>query len=222
MPKEVNGLSPFLASRWCRFFPYLLAPDADVSIYVDGNIRILGPLMPIIKDFLDSRHGMGLFRHPCRQNIRAEAKACVKYNKLDDHDLQLIWDQVLLYEKSGVPIQGKLTENGVIFRNHHDTKLKETMELWWHELVHGVKRDQISLPWVRSKTKISTLVSNSYRENNPYFSGPFRHRPNSGKIGGFIQLIEATRSDSIGRAILYFCLQTARKLKGRLSLHKSR
>ncbi|MBE9603364.1 DUF616 domain-containing protein [Acetobacteraceae bacterium H6797] len=170
---EMAGLPPHLANRWCKFFGHRLFAEHDISIYIDGNIALIGSLGALIDEFLHSGAALGLFSHPHRRTAEEEAAACIAKGKFSDRDKALIEAQLLRYRKEGAL---QLTENGIIFRRHAAPGLDEAMALWWKEFTAGVHRDQISLPWVRQVTGLDCFVWPwNYREAKEIFAGPFPH-----------------------------------------------
>jgi len=164
-----------LTNRWYKFFPHEVFKDAEYSVYVDGNIRIIGDLNPLIQEFKESRAALGVFKHPDRTNIFQEADACLELGKFDDRDKERVKDQLKMYSASGMPPDLHLTDNGIIFRWHKHPKLSNAMSSWWDQLQSFSKRDQISLPYVVWKDDLpvkkwnwSSRVENSYFEVYPH------------------------------------------------------
>lgn len=176
LPPEVAQMAPVDASRWCKFHSHLLFPDHDLSVYVDGNLAIIGSLAGLMSEFAASGASMGLFAHGVRKTVAAEIETCRKMGKFSARDMQVLAGQVQRYRASGILDQDALTDNGVIFRNHRAADLPGAMASWWAEFLTGVKRDQISLPWVRKTTRIDCLVWPwNYRRDKGRFAGPFGH-----------------------------------------------
>jgi len=164
-----------LTNRWHKFFPYKLFSDVEYSIYVDGNIRVVGDLEPLINEFKKSGAALGVFKHPDRENVFQEAKACLLQGKFDDLDKAKINLQLQVYGES----EGcyPLTDNGIIFRWHRHPKLQEAMSLWWEHLQEFSKRDQISLPFVIRYINLSVKKWDwNFRCNENSFFEVYAHR----------------------------------------------
>ena len=182
-----------LTNRWYKFFPHEVFKDAEYSVYMDGNIRIIGDLSPLIHEFKESRAALGVFKHLERTNIFQEADACLELGKFDDQDKERVKYQLKMYSESGVPPDLPLTDNGIIFRWHKHPKLSAVMSSWWEQLKDFSKRDQISLPYVVWKDDLPVKKWNwSFRVNNPYFD-VYPHRQSL--IKDQITVIRVYRND---------------------------
>lgn len=117
----------------------------DKSIYIDGNIQVLNDLEPLFNHLCD--FPLGAIKHRLRQCIYIEAIECQKIGKAGKD----ILEQVNKYKEEGFPENYGMTENCILFRNHRHPELKHILDLWWKQFDTGVKRDQISLPYIRWK-----------------------------------------------------------------------
>ena len=72
LPAETAGLSPTMVNRFAKFFPHVIFPEAEVSIYVDANTLMLADLTPLIEEFRVSGADIGLFPHKQRFDIAEE------------------------------------------------------------------------------------------------------------------------------------------------------
>lgn len=121
------------------------------SLWIDGRIR------------LDDLHGvfergqcdLALHRHPRRRCIYEEAAHC---RLIGRGDPQRIDETVARFRAAGHPERAGLWSTGIILRRHSEAT-REFNEAWWHEIVQGTSRDQISLPVVRQRlaTKLVDL-----------------------------------------------------------------
>jgi Protein of unknown function (DUF616) len=213
LPPEAQGLGPVLANRWAKFFAHRLFPEARLSLYLDGNLRILGPLAPLFDAFEASGAAIGLSRHPQRHDVEEEVEACIRLRKFTPDDLARLDPQLARYRASGLNFAGELTENGAILRDHRHEGLAPAMDLWWQELTSGVRRDQISLPWVRLSAGLPTWFWPNYRIPNPYFLGPFTHKPRMGWYQSLTYVARTQRSDSRLHEARFIAL----RLPGRLA-----
>ena len=106
-------------------------------------------------------------------------------NKFKPVDRIGVRNQLDRYERAGLDSDSGLTENGIIIRSGNRDVLEPVMQLWWDEFVSGVKRDQISLPYVlfKTKTEIYRLPFTS-RAKNPYFRIVPHRKP--GSFGNYL------------------------------------
>ncbi|AQA20414.1 hypothetical protein BST95_19410 (plasmid) [Halioglobus japonicus] len=163
-------------NRYHKFFPHEVFPRAEYSIYVDGNIGVIGDLSPLFRAFVDSGRALALFRHRDRQTVAEEIEACLAMAKFDARDKTAHERQTADYAIDGMPDDRPLTDNAVLFRWHRHEALAPAMALWWDHFQTYTKRDQISLPYVVWKTALPTLVWQwSFRQENRYLQ-KYPHR----------------------------------------------
>lgn len=136
----------------------------DKSIYIDGNIAVLSDLEQFF-DRLDN-YPMAALKHRTRSCIFREAEECLRIGKSNGNE---ILNQVNEYKKEGFPENFGMTENCILIRDHNHPELKTIISNWWDSYLNGVKRDQISLPYLtwRYNLNIKPLEFNP-RDPNPY------------------------------------------------------
>lgn len=183
LPEPTRGLPSCDANRWCKMFAHEVFPEYAYSIYLDGNIRVIGRLEKLLDEFTASGAAIGLFKHPTRDTISEECIELCDSERFSAEDKAAMVAQVKRYSvdlppESGVP----LSENSIIFRNHRATNLPEAMRLWWEEYRQNSKRDQLSLPWVLRRVDLPVHRWNwSFRDPNRHF---IRMPHYSGRSGG--------------------------------------
>lgn len=126
-----------------RFFNY------EESIYIDGNIEIVGDVLPLFSQGLSSAD-LSIPKHPFRDCIYKEAIACYDSRKVDGSVFSLI-DR---YRSEGFPEHFGLYENNCIVRKHSSNEVNALMEEWWTEFESGIKRDQLSLVYLLWKMEL--------------------------------------------------------------------
>lgn len=133
-----------------KIMPHLFFPDAEITIWLDGNIRFAPGIN--IEQFVDDFLGpydMALFNHPWRDCAYQEAMICINDGLDGKH---IILSQVSQYMSDGFPKYWGLWECGVIVRRHNP-KTKFYNEQWWAQICRFSSRDQISLPYIHWKTQ---------------------------------------------------------------------
>jgi hypothetical protein len=121
--------------------------DADISIWVDGNIWLLIPVEQLVEEWLGDAD-MALWKHHSRDCIYdegAEAKG-LRYEDQERVEKD-IDEQIDHYRKIGVPEHIGMGECNVIIRRNNE-KVKRFNEAWWAEICRWSQRDQISFPVV--------------------------------------------------------------------------
>lgn len=168
MPPNIKRAD--LRNRYHKFFPYLLPFDADVSIYLDGNVEVKKDLEPLIKEFLQSKKVLGCLRHPQRDNILQEVDACISLGKFKGADRERVSEQIRFYSDDDFPLDFSLQAATVLFRRHDDLPLlHDAMSLWWDQIMTFTARDQISLPYVLWKTRLPFISFDLNIFDNEYF-----------------------------------------------------
>lgn len=149
----LNGEAPAQANRHYKMLPHEYLPNYECSLYIDGNIKILADPKPLFEKYLEESL-IAIPKHQDRNCAYAEAILCIKGGRVDK---DLVESQMARYSAEGFPKQFGMTENGIIFRRHHDETVMALMEAWWQEYCCGGRRDQLSLPYLIWKSKIEVL-----------------------------------------------------------------
>jgi hypothetical protein len=124
-----------------KILPHRYLANYDISIWIDSNIYVTNGYDQILKNhILSFDFDMALFKHFERDCLYDEAEVC-KNMRLDDHDV--IDMQISKYLDDCFPTHIGLPECGIMIRRH--TKdIIALMEFWWHQILVGSKRDQLS------------------------------------------------------------------------------
>lgn len=135
-------------SRMPKILAHLYLPDAEHSLYLDGNIILKVPLQRLIDEWLVDTD-IALFAHISRDCYFDEAKECIRLG-LDE--TEVITEQMIRYKD--IPRHLGLYQGGVILRKH-TPKVSRFNEVWWSEYCLGAKRDQLCLPIAIYKTGLA-------------------------------------------------------------------
>jgi hypothetical protein len=173
---ELNDLSPSSKNRAVKILPHRFLANYETSLYVDGNMQILGDVSHLFDDYSGS---LAAPPHPRRSCVYAEAEACKDLGKAEpdavDHQMER-------YRQDGMPERFGLWENGLLLRSHHDDDLRRFSEHWWKEFRSNPHRDQLSFPYVvwSLETDVSEI------SENVQDSDLFRLHPHLPEIGGIL------------------------------------
>ena len=157
---------PSRNSKRYKILAHEMFPEAKHSLWVDGNIAIQKEfsLNRMIRKYL-AEHDMALYRHRKKDCAYREARTCGHCN-FDNPSI--IEKQMARYHSEGYPAHYGLTENGVILRRH--TPAIVLLEnRWWKEICKGSRRDQLSLPYVMWKTRVTYSPLPGNIHNNSAF-----------------------------------------------------
>jgi hypothetical protein len=141
--KGLPALDNSYMNRYVKLHPHLFLDDYDYSIYIDGNIRIVGDIRYLIH--LLNQYGLVSTLHRSRDCIYQELEACILQNK-DNH--RTMEKQISLYKRRGMSKHQGLIEASLLVMDHHNPICIEIMERWWQEIAKYSTRDQLSLPFV--------------------------------------------------------------------------
>lgn len=157
---------PRRASRHPKMMPHKYFPDAEYTIYIDGNVVLLRSPEKIVKDLLQEED-MALFQHPERKCVYKEAQKCIEYKKADS---ALVKEQMEHYRAEGFPAGQGLTACWVIIRRN-TPKVQQFGEAWWKEYLRFTRRDQLSFDFVRWQAKLEydRIPGNLFKGTSKYF-----------------------------------------------------
>lgn len=140
--------SPRMNAKIYKCLPHIFCPEADITIWLDGNIRF-SPGVDIgefVTDFLGEAD-MAVFKHPYRENIYQEADVCIQ-SRLDDP--QTIMQQMVLYNNYKFQGSKYFAECGLIVRRNRGL-VNRFNETWWAHISAFSSRDQLSFPFAVAK-----------------------------------------------------------------------
>ncbi|MFV0626308.1 MAG: glycosyltransferase domain-containing protein [Alphaproteobacteria bacterium] len=139
-------------NRYHKFFPNLLFPEYQESIYIDANIVVLtSKLFESAEALSHTSVILSIPQHRRRSCIYDEIDLCLRTEKDKKERLEKHREFLL---KEGYPKQNGLTENNVIYRKHNDPSCIKIMQQWWEMLENYSQRDQLSLFYILWKNSI--------------------------------------------------------------------
>lgn len=144
-----QNLSSHLLSRHVKVFPHLYLAEYDYSLYVDGNLALIGDVHKLISIY-HKKESMICNSHDERDCIYDEAVACLELGK-DTKDV--VDRHVSHLRDNNYPERNGLIIGGYLIRSHRDEKLKKVMSDWWEMITNYSKRDQLSFNYVAWKNE---------------------------------------------------------------------
>jgi hypothetical protein len=197
VPKEWG--SGAQANRFAKMHPHILFPEYEQSLYIDGNIEVVSAVGAFVQSALEDAL-IAAHRHPFRNCVYEEAIECSAIGYGWPWQIQR---QLTRYAEAGYPRNAGLFECNIIARRHLNPKVIALMEAWWEEYCSGIRRDQLSLPflaWMHG-LQINNLGDSDARFTQKFFKLHLDHRrPNSKitKSRGFLNRV-AARIDILGK-----------------------
>lgn len=154
------------ASRHPKMLPHLYFPEAEYSLYIDGNIQLLTAPEELVDLYL-KKTDMALFPHPQRKCTYHEATKCLRRKKADPN---LVKAQMSHYKRLGFPKGYGLTACWVILRRHAPL-VQAFGESWWDAYLKFSGRDQLCFDFVRWELGISytKLPGNLFKNTSDHF-----------------------------------------------------
>lgn len=161
---ESEGQDPRRAARRCKILAHKYFPDADYTIWHDGNFRMLITPEEAIEKWL-IRCDLATFQHPHRRCIYAEAEVCIRKRKDDPARIR---EQVAEYKRQGFPRNFGLIAGCVLVRRN-TKRVRELCEIWWQEVLEHSCRDQLSFDYARWRTGLKTNYIPGLLHRHPSF-----------------------------------------------------
>lgn len=162
---------PVRNARAHKLRPDVYLPDAEVSLWLDGNLEVACELDELVERYL-AEADIAMHRHPQRDCLYAEALACIERDK---DDPATIARHVLRYATEGVGAHGGLAATGVVLRRH-TPRVAAFNCRWEEELQQGSRRDQLSVGYALDATGL-----NYARFESDCWRGPlFAYHPHDG------------------------------------------
>lgn len=159
-----SDMSAPLIVRQYKLLPHRFFQDVQTSIWVDASMTISGDLTSYIKRYQKQADFL-VMPHPERYCIFDEAAVCMQLHK---EKKSKILRQITAYYVAGMPLDYGLYIGGILVRNHNVPTVRQTMELWFHEVEEYSFRDQLSLPYVLYKTGLPIDVAPVDYLDNPW------------------------------------------------------
>ena len=158
------------SARYYKAMAHKVLRSADISIWVDANVRLLLPPAKAALDWL-GRRDLVVFKHPRRGCLFEEVNACLRLRK-DSRDLLVA--QSRAYRKAGMPRERGLATTRCVVRRH-TSGVAKLNEAWWKDIQRYSLRDQISLPFVCWKAGFQwEMIPRGIRGNRDFWF--LRHR----------------------------------------------
>jgi hypothetical protein len=149
IPEILSSLEKTKVFRCMKIMPHLFLDKYEISIWVDGNIEVLGNIHQFVKSNL--KNYFTVSKHPDRICIYAEADAILRLNKDSKENID---KQVQKYKSDGYPENNGLVMTGIIIRKHNHKKCIEFSNAWWAEVREHSVRDQMSFNYAAWKVSV--------------------------------------------------------------------
>jgi len=144
-----HDLDPIRLSRHLKINNHLIDNDYDLSIYVDGNIKIRGDLDSFLAQALPLDKQFAVLLHPFHTSLLEEVELCVTTGK--DHE-NVLWEQYHYYVDNEQFCDPFPHINArMLIRRTNDGDIRQLMEFWFAQLMQWSRRDQVGFNYSLSK-----------------------------------------------------------------------
>lgn len=131
---------PRRTARVFKILPWLVFPEAKLSLFVDASIRITGSVEEFLERYCAGAE-LSCFVHPSRRCTYGEAMECIKQGK---DEVGIVTAQMDGYRGRGFPADAGLIASGVIARRQTAEDVRALMWRWVDEVERHSARDQLS------------------------------------------------------------------------------
>jgi len=156
---------PRLQQRSYKILSHRAFPEAELTLYIDGNFELLVDPRDLAARYLEDSD-LALFRHPQRDGIFAELEACAALGKDDPDTLAAV---AAKYRAEGLPEVGFLFAGGLILRRHSPA-IASFNEAWYEELRQSTYRDQPPLGYTLWRTGVTPAIIDKNIWHNDLFN----------------------------------------------------
>ena len=171
------------SARFHKINPHLFLADYDVSIWMDGNMLIIGDIHQLIQERLNEQIPMLVFDHnqsdDARNTVKEEYENLVNMvnEGTKNVSLEKMQQQVERYAEEGFQDDQGLVFSAVLLRLHNNEQVKKAMQAWWQEVKNFSNRDQLSFNFSAWKTQLPfAYLEGDLRDGNAWFHMIGRHR----------------------------------------------
>lgn len=175
--------SPSIDNRFFKIILPNMLKVYDTTIYVDANIAIVGNIRNLLDEFIASKSDIGLFTHPNSNSLNEEVDLCLLKGKCSKTKIE---KELEFYASLSISNRNRLSDNSIIFRNKHSVNMSNAMSFWFDLVNKFSGRDQISLPYIRSRYDLKEYFfdfSPRTKKNNYFIVFPHKTaKGNSSKV----------------------------------------
>lgn len=150
IPEILAGISDSTkVARCIKILPHIFFSEYTISVWVDGNIEVIGNIVEFI--YKNLKNYFLVSKHPQRNCVYAEAEAIVKLGKDTKENVD---KQISIYKQNGYPSRYGMVQTDILVRRHMTNLCIKISENWWKEVFNFSKRDQLSFNYSIWKTDV--------------------------------------------------------------------
>lgn len=154
-------------NRYCKINVSKIFASYPYSIYIDGNVKIVGEITKYIN--VIGKSGFANHLHAYNNCLYVEAIRVIAV-KVEDEKLAKM--QMVNYREEGMPRNYGEFQNAILVRENNNFICKKLMEDWWREVFTKSYRDQLSLTYCLWKNGIEMkdvgVLGENMRKNKDF------------------------------------------------------
>lgn len=156
------------AARMIKITVPLIHPSYDWWLWVDGNIKIVGPVRELAERLL-SKHEFAAMQHPWWDCSYKEIDKCIELKKDTPENLEAA--RAYLREE-GMPKQAGQIATWLLFRKHSEL-VEEHAKQWWADCSVFTMRDQVTFMLNLRRVGAEVNMFTKGPKANEWRYGPF-------------------------------------------------
>ena len=164
IPEYLESLEQTKIARCIKILPHLFLPEYEISVWVDGNIQVLGNINKFINEKLTEYFCIA--KHPDRICTYQEAEAVINLKK-ENNDI--VNKQIEKYREIGFPENNGMVQSGIMIRKHNSKECIDISNSWWSEVRKWSKRDQLSFNYSIWNKDVKIDIMNPSILSSEYF-----------------------------------------------------
>ncbi len=165
--EESTDLDSVRKSRHYKINNHLIDQNYYVSIYIDANIKIRGNLDSFLIQALPKDAVFSVLLHPFSNSLEQELHSCIKAKKDDDAILRKQYNYYTT--KCGFKDETPHINARLLIRKTGDKGIRQTMEVWFDQLLKWSRRDQMAFNYAYNKSSDLNLHYVPYWIFRAYF-----------------------------------------------------
>lgn len=152
-------------NRFCKIHGSFIFSEYEYSIYMDGNIQIMGDVRKYVNNI--GKSGIAAYKLPSWDDLYSHVVNSIKYDKPS-----LVMEQMDKYHKEGMPRHYGMFECTILVRYNANPICKKIMVDWWKEVYRYSYRDQFSFTYCLWKNGIKVsdigVLGDNYRNSKDF------------------------------------------------------
>jgi hypothetical protein len=143
-------------------------PAHDYSVWVDGS-QIFKPVRvweDLVKPVVEAAADLATFKHPLRQCVYQEERACERHRK---DNVGVMREQMDKYRAENYPPYSGMVETACVIRAN-TPEVHEFNAAWWEEIESNSFRDQLSFNYVCWRLGRPYAHIPGHREDSSFFN----------------------------------------------------